>query len=72
MTLSELTSQVNAVSTMLLNGEIPLETARTYSGMVGSTARLLSTEVRKAQMQKNSPQLALHSDNLFEDEDATA
>lgn len=58
-TIAQLTSQVNAVSTKLLNGKIDLDTARVYGSLVRSTAQLVGVEVGAARLLKQKPNLNL-------------
>ena len=56
-TVGELTHQVNVVSTMLLNVQIDLETARVYGALVRSTAQLLGVELGAARIMRKPPRL---------------
>lgn len=56
-------SQVNQVATMVLNGEMDLNHARLYSGLVRTVAQAMSTEVSRARFLSQIPDLS------FEDED---
>ncbi len=54
-----LASQANKVTTMLLTGQIDLETARTYSAMVRGIAQLVGAEVSRARARREEPDLSL-------------
>lgn len=56
-------SQVNQVATMVLNGEIDLNNARLYSGLVRTVAQAMSTEVSRARFLSQIPDLS------FEDQE---
>jgi hypothetical protein len=43
----EFAAQANAVATLLLNGEIDVDTARTYSSVARTVAQAMSTEVSR-------------------------
>ena len=60
--------QVNAVATMVLNGTMNVDTARTYSSVARTVAQAMSIEVTKARFLKAEPDLAF-PDDVFEDED---
>lgn len=62
----EFAAQANAVATMVLNGDMPTDTARTYSSVARTVAQAMSTEVSKARFVKQEPQLTL-SENIFEE-----
>jgi hypothetical protein len=53
----QLASQANKVATMVLNGDMDPETARTYSALIRTVAQSMSTEVTRARSQKNVPDL---------------
>ena len=55
----EFAAQANAVATMVLNGDIELETARTYSAVARTVAQAMSTEVSRARFVQSEPSLAL-------------
>ena len=64
-TVKELTAQVNAVSTLLLNGKLPLDIVRTYGSLMDAAARLIHTEIHKSRMISNPPDLTL-GDDVFD------
>jgi hypothetical protein len=51
-------SQVNQVATMVLNGDIDLNNARLYSGLVRTVAQAMSTEVSRARFLSQIPDLS--------------
>lgn len=57
--VADLASQANVVSTLLLNGSINLETARTYSALLRGVAQLVSVEVATARLTHRRPSLDL-------------
>lgn len=59
-------AQANRVATMVLNGEIDLEVARTYSSMARTVAQAMSTEVSRARFVRTQPTLDL-TDEVFDD-----
>lgn len=58
-TVKELAGQASIVGTMLLNDQMPLETAKAYSAIVRSTAQLISAEVARARARREEPDLSL-------------
>jgi hypothetical protein len=56
-------AQANRVATMILNGEIDLDTARTYSGVARTMAQVLSAEVYRARFLQQAPDLNLDDDD---------
>lgn len=44
---------------MILNGEIDLDTARTYSGVARTMAQVLSAEVYRSRFLQQAPDLTL-------------
>ena len=64
-TAMEFAAQANAVATLLLNGEIDLETARTYSSVARTVAQAMSTEVSRARFIQSEPSLVLDGE-VFE------
>lgn len=61
----EFAAQANAVATLLLNGEIDVETTRAYSAVARTVAQAMSTEVSRARFVAIEPTLSL-SDDVFE------
>lgn len=55
----EFAAQANRVATMVLNGEIDKETARTYSTLARVVAQAASIEVTRARFLKEAPDLSL-------------
>lgn len=47
------------VATMILNGELAQETARSYSAVVRSISQLVSAEVARARLRREEPNLEL-------------
>ena len=47
---------------MILNGEIDLDVARTYSGVARTMAQVLSAEVYRARFLQQEPNLSLEPD----------
>ena len=56
-------AQANRVATMILNGELDLDTARTYSGVARTMAQVLSAEVYRARFLKEAPDQSLEDDD---------
>ena len=56
-------AQANDVATRVLNGEIDLEIARTYSSVARTIAQSMSIEVTRARFLKELPDLSLESDD---------
>ena len=56
-TVKELSSQINAVASLVLNGEIDLRTAQAYSGLVRTLAATVSAEVSRARFVRSAPNL---------------
>lgn len=63
----EFAAQANAVATMVLNGTMDLESARTYSSVARTVAQAMSTEVSRARFVAVEPSLEL-PDDVFEPE----
>lgn len=61
----EFAAQANAVATMVLNGTMDLESARTYSSVARTVAQAMSTEVSRARFVAIEPSLDLPND-VFE------
>lgn len=53
----EFTSQVNAVANKVLNGEIDLDTARTFSALARVVASGVNAEVSRSRFLKAAPEL---------------
>ena len=56
-TAMEFAGQANRVATMILNGEIDVDTGRLYSSVARTVAQALSTEVSRARYLQNEPNL---------------
>lgn len=67
-TVKEVTAQATTVATMLLNGEIDLETARAYSGLARTMAQTVTAELMRARFLQRQPDLTVEG-AVFEDED---
>lgn len=55
-------AQANRVATMVLNGQIDKETARTYSTLARVVAQAASIEVTRARFLKEAPDLSLEEE----------
>ena len=62
----EFAAQTNAVATMVLNGDIELDTARLYSAVARTVAQAMSTEVSRSRFLQAEPDLGL-PDDVFEE-----
>ena len=60
-------AQANRVATMVLNGEIDVETARIYTAVARTVAQAMSTEVTRARFLQTEPDLEL-SEDVFEED----
>ena len=56
-------AQANDVATRVLNGEIDLDIARTYSSVARTIAQSMSIEVTRARFLKELPDLSLEPDD---------
>jgi hypothetical protein len=54
-------SQANRVATMVLTGEVDLDTARTYAAVARTVAQAMNTEVNRARLEQGIPNLSLRS-----------
>lgn len=61
-TVKEFANQVNAVSTMLLNDEISLDKAQAFVAAARVVATTVNTEVVRARLSKEAPDLTLGED----------
>jgi hypothetical protein len=52
-------AQANRLATMLLNGEVDFETARTYAAVARTIAQAMNTEVNRARLEGTMPDLRL-------------
>lgn len=59
----ELAAQANEVATMFLNGDLEIDTARTYSTIARVVAQAASTEVARSRFLKERPDLSLTYEN---------
>jgi len=55
----ELAGQANAVATLILNGKIDIEVARSYGALVRGIAQMMSIEVTRARFVRAEPILEL-------------
>lgn len=62
----EFAAQANAVATMVLNGTMDLESARTYSSVARTVAQAMSTEVSRSRFLQSEPSLDIPND-VFEE-----
>jgi hypothetical protein len=53
--VQELAGQANQVATLMLNGEIDMELARSYGSLVRGIAQMMSIEVTRARFVKTEP-----------------
>jgi len=67
--IKDFAKQVNLVATMVLNGEIDLDTARAYGQLARTVAQATSIEVTKARFAQQMPDLSLDVD---EEDDGTS
>lgn len=58
----EFAAQANAVATMVLNGEIDVDAARSYSSVARTVAQAMSTEVSRSRFLQTEPSLDIPSD----------
>jgi len=61
-TVRNFASQVNAVATKVLNGEIDMDAARTYATLTRVLAQAISVEVTRARFLKEAPDLTIGDD----------
>lgn len=54
-TVRQFTSQANAVATKVLNGDLDLEVAKTYSALARTMAQTISAEVQRARASRSVP-----------------
>lgn len=57
--VKQFAGQVNEIATMVLNGEIDIETARAYSSLARTVAQSVSLEVTRSRFLKEVPDLRL-------------
>ena len=69
-TVREFASQVNAVASRVLNGEIDLDVARTFSGLARVVAQSVSSEVTRSRFAKQTPDMSFDSDDVLLDEES--
>jgi len=65
-TVREFAAQANAVATMVLNGTMDLDAARTYSSVARTVAQAMSTEVSRSRFLATEPSLDIPQD-VFEE-----
>lgn len=58
----EFAAQANSVATMMLNGEIDIDTARAYSSIARGIAQMMSINVTRARFLKEEPILEFDDD----------
>ena len=58
-TIMEFAQQVNTVCSRLLNEEIDMETAKTYSALARVVTQAANIEVARARLSKDAPRLGL-------------
>jgi hypothetical protein len=61
-----LASQANMVATLVLNGEIDIDTARSYSAIIRTVAQAVTNETNKSRFLKSMPDLEFE-DDIFEE-----
>lgn len=66
-TVREFAAQANAVATLVLNGQIDLDKAKTYAALSRVVAQTISTEVTRSRFLRQAPDLKIEGD-VFEDE----
>ena len=64
--IREFAAQANAVATMVLNGTMDLDAARTYSSVARTVAQAMSTEVSRSRFLATEPSLDIPQD-VFEE-----
>jgi hypothetical protein len=57
----ELAGQANQVATLMLNGQIDMELARSYGALVRGIAQMMSIEVTRARFVKTEPILTFEA-----------
>lgn len=72
ISVKEFASQINAVSTMILNRQIDIDTANVYTRLTRNFAQLMTTETVKARFLKRQPDLGLDGNVFEEDEESSA
>lgn len=60
--VKEFAAQANRVATLVLSGEIDLETARVYSSIARTVSQSMSTEVQRARISRERPDLEFIKD----------
>lgn len=68
-TVREFASQVNAVASRVLNGEIDLDVARTFSGLARVVAQSVSSEVTRSRFAKQTPDMSFDANDVLLDEE---
>ena len=67
-TAMDFAAQANKVATMILNGEIDVDTGRLYSSVARTVAQALSTEVSRARYLQNEPNLTFPEEVEIEED----
>jgi hypothetical protein len=57
--VKEFAAQANEIATLVLNGEIDMETARGYASLARVVTQSVSIEVNRARLLKREPDLSL-------------
>ena len=63
-TVRQFASQVNAVATRVLNGEIDMDVARTYASLTRVLAQAISVDVTRSRFLQQAPDLSLDDEFL--------
>lgn len=61
-----LAAQMNAVGTMVLNGDLSIDVARVYAALARSTVQALSVQVTKSRFAREIPDIDLEDEELFD------
>lgn len=59
----EFAAQANSVATMMLNGDLDIDTARAYSSIARGIAQMMSINVTRARFLKTEPILEFDQDD---------
>lgn len=63
--VKDFTAQAAKVATMLLNGDLDLDTVRAYSTIARTVAQSISAEVQRARFIKQCADLGIDTDNAY-------
>lgn len=58
---------MNAVGTMVLNGDLSIDVARVYAALARSTVQALSVQVTKSRFAREIPDIDLEDEELFDE-----